>query len=366
MRLIRPMLATAADRIPPGMAYEPKWDGWRCVTVVSGGVVSLWSRRGTELTGDFPELVAAAQVLLPDDCIVDGEIVMITNGRLEYSLLARRHGAGPRAAQLARELPVTYVLFDVLEVGDRDLRTEPQRVRRQVLEDLLDDVVPPFLLTPTTDDLATAEQWFAQFERFGLDGIVAKPPGQPYLEGARSLVKVKHHRTADVVVGGFRLDRNATPGRPTLGSLLLGAFTDGEIPRLHLLGVSSGFPQAQRVALGQMLGDLELTDDHPAHAQHPWHPSQGRWTRVPDGVVRWTRTADRAHLIDPLLVCEVTYDALHPDPAGVRFRSNAGFVRWRIDKDPLQCRLADLLAEQGLDSPNPAPLGDELTQWLHR
>lgn len=363
-RPIRPMLAAPADRIPPGMVYEPKWDGWRCITVVSGGEVTLWSRRGTELTGDFPELVAAAQVLLPDDCVLDGEIVMITGGRLEYSHLARRHGAGARAARLALDLPATYILFDVLDVAGRDLRPEPQRKRREVLEDLLADAVPPFVLTPTTDDLATAEQWFAAFEKYGLDGIVAKAPGQPYLEGARSLVKIKHQRTADVVVGGFRLDRNATAANPTLGSLLLGAFTDDPEPQLHLLGVSSGFPQAQRVALGRMLGDLEVPRGGAEHESHPWHPSRGRVTRVPDGVVSWTQPSDRAHLIEPLLACEITYDALHPDPTGVRFRSNAAFVRWRIDKEPSDCRLADLLAEQGLTSPTPAPLGDGLTEWL--
>lgn len=364
MRPIRPMLAASADRIPPGMAYEPKWDGWRCLTVVAGGTVRLWSRRGTELTGDFPDLVAAAQVMLPPDCVVDGEIVMITGGRLEYSQLARRHGAGARATRLARELPVTYVLFDVLELAGRDLRPEPQRTRRSVLEDLLAEAVPPLVLTPATNDLATAQKWFAEFERFGLDGIVAKPPGQPYLEGARSMVKVKHQRTADVVVGGFRLDRNATPSSPTLGSLLLGAFTDGPDPQLHLLGVSSGFPQSQRVPLGSMLGELEVGRDSPGFADHPWHPSRGRVTRVPDGVTTWSQPADRAHLIEPLLTCEITYDALHPDPTGVRFRSNAAFVRWRVDKDPTSCRLADLLVDQGLDSATPAPLASGLTQWL--
>lgn len=348
---IRPMLASLADTIPAGMMYEPKWDGWRCLCFVRDGVVRLFSRRGTELTSDFPELVAAAGAQLPDTCVVDGEIIVLVGNRLEYSALARRHAAGGRAARLAREIPASYVVFDVLWVGDRDCRAAAQRVRRELLEQLMAGTTAPLILTPCTDDLTTAERWFDDLEAYGLDGLVAKPPHQPYLAGSRALTKIKHRRTADVVVGGYRWDRNASTRVPTLGSLLLGAFTDDA--QLHFLGVSAGFPQDTRIELGRMLGDLEVPPDSPSH---PWGRGHADG-RLPDSAVGWGRHQQQTRLIEPLLACEVTYDALHPDPAGVRFRSNASFLRWRPDKDALDCRLDTLVRE----SPGqPAKLQD----WL--
>lgn len=340
---VRPMLAEAAEEIPSGMLYEPKWDGWRCLCFVHGGVVRLYSRRGTELTGDFPEIVAACAAQLPEDCVVDGEIVLFVDGRLEYSQLARRHGAGRQAARLARELPTHYVVFDLLSLGDRDCRPAPQDLRRELLADLLADVAAPLVLTPCTRDRATAVHWFDTLEAYGLDGVVAKPPGSPYQEGVRVMSKIKHRRTADVVVGGYRWDRNATPARPTLGSLLLGAF-DGSGPGapLHFLGVCSGFPHDSRVGLGRMLGELETPAGSP---DHPWGPAAPATTRLPDSAVGWGRHQERSRLIAPLLVCEVTFDSLHPDPTGVRFRSNAAFLRWRTDKDPDECLLDTLLRE---------------------
>ncbi|HIT76643.1 MAG TPA: ATP-dependent DNA ligase [Candidatus Avipropionibacterium avicola] len=337
---VRPMLAAAADRIPPGMLYEPKWDGWRCLAFVDEATVQLWSRRGTEITGDFPELVAACRDQLPGRCVLDGEIVMLDGDRLEYSRLARRHGAGPMAASLARELPATFVAFDLLALDDHDCRPVPQAQRRELLEQVLADVAPPLALTPATTDLATAQHWFDVFERHGLDGVIAKPLTQPYREGSRSMVKVKHRRTADVVVGGFRWDRNASSDHPALGSLLLGAWTDED--ELHFLGVTSGFPQAQRVELGRTLGDLVVEPGSVAHREHPWHRSRADRTRLPDLHGSRQRTLEQVRLIDPLLSCEVSFDALHPDPAGVRLRSNASFVRWRPDKPPEACRLDEI------------------------
>lgn len=341
------------------MLYEPKWDGWRCLAFVRGAEVSLFSRHGTEMTKDFPELVSACSEQLPDRCVIDGEIVMVDGDRLEYSHLARRHGAGAKAARLAVEHPATYVVFDLLELDDHDCRPLFQQERRALLEQILDQAEPPLALTPATVDLATAQHWFDVFERHGLDGVVAKPLRQPYLEGSRSLVKVKHRRTADVVVAGFRWDRNATEGHPTLGSLLLGAWTeDGD---LHFLGVTSGFPQAQRVELGRTLGELAVTPGSQAHKDHPWHPARAARTRVPDMLSSRQRThAQQVRLIDPPLTCEVTFDALHPDPTGVRIRSNASFVRWRPDKPPESCLLSEL--DHG-----PAPtdgLAGGLQQWL--
>lgn len=354
---IRPTLAAPADQIPPDMLYEPKWDGWRCVAFVRDGEVSLWSRHGTEITGDYPELVRACREQLPDNCVVDGEVVMVVGDRLEYSSLAKRHAAGEKAARLATLLPVTYVIFDLLEIDDHDCRPLPQHHRRELLVQLLDTAQSPLALTPATRSLAVAQHWFDVFERYGLDGVVAKPLNQPYLEGSRALVKVKHRRTADVVVAGFRWDRNASEETPTLGSLLLGVWTDDH--QLHFLGVVSGFPQSQRIALAQMLGELVVTRGTDDHRDHPWHQSRATLTRIPDMAGSRQRSHEQVRLIAPQLTCEVRFDALHPDADGVRIRSNASFVRWRPDKPPETCLLADL--DHG---PPPDPSGDGLHRWL--
>ncbi len=354
---IRPILAAPADQIPPGMLYEPKWDGWRCVTFVRDGRVTLWSRHGTEMTSDFPELVSACRDQLPDNCVVDGELVMVDGARLEYSKLAKRHAAGDKSTTLAALLPVTYVIFDLIDLDGHDCRPLPQQDRRDLLEQLLDHARPPLALTPATQDLAVAHRWFDALERYGLDGVVAKPLNQPYLEGSRALVKIKHKRTADVVVAAFRWDRNATQHTPTLGSLLLGVWT--EEGHLHFLGVVSGFPQSQRMAMAQMLGELVVAPGSPEHRDHPWHPSKASVTRIPDMTGGRQRGHEQVRLIAPQLACEVTFDALHPDPEGVRIRSNARFVRWRPDKPPETCMLSELDHR-----PQPDPAEDGLQRWL--
>ncbi|MFW6599754.1 ATP-dependent DNA ligase [Propionibacteriaceae bacterium Y2011] len=347
---VLPMLAQSVDAIPAGMAYEPKWDGWRCI-VFTGDRPRLFSRRGTELTGDFPELVNAVRDQLPPDSVLDGEIVIISNDRLDYTALASRHGAGAKADRLSRELPAHFIAFDVLQVGGRDIRDQQQRVRRRLLEELAGDLAHPLLISPLTTDVATAKRWFVDFEDFGLDGVMAKPPHGTYQSGKRTLFKIKHRRTADVVVGGFRLDRNATPKHPTLGSLQLGLYRDG---LLHHLGVCAGFPQATRVELGRMLLDLEVPPGSTALKEHPWHPGGSGGNRIPDGVSRWSTPNDRIHLIDPLLVCEVTYDAVHPEGDLLRFRSNTAFLRWRTDKVAEDCTVDQL------DQPSTA----SITSWL--
>lgn len=336
-----PMLARSAERIPPGHAYEPKWDGWRALLARDGDRVEVWSRHGTDLSGFFPELEAAALAQLPEQCVLDGEIVIIRGNTLDYTLLASRHSSRSRAARLAREIPASLVCFDLLAFGDTSLLGEPWRVRRQVLEALAEPWEPPLLLSPVTHSLEVARRWFDAFEGAGLDGVVAKSPELAYQPGQRGHLKIKHRRTTDVVVGGFRYDRNSTPAHPQLGSLLLGLFDESD--GLQFLGVCSGFPGSARRELAEMLAALEITAADPAWDEHPWSPSRSRVSgvRVPDGLTRWSQPREQVHLISPMLVCEVDYDYVHAvdgDPQGTRFRSNADFRRWRPERTPESCR----------------------------
>lgn len=336
---LTPMLARSADAIPPGMAYEPKWDGWRCLLARDEQGVRLWSRRGTELTAHFPELVAAATAQLPERCVVDGEIIIINGDRLDYTRLAGRLSDVSRAPTLARESPATLLVFDLLQLDEHPLLDLGWQVRRELLEQVGEQLEAPLLLSPVTRDEELAQDWFAQFEGAGLDGVVAKPVTGRYAPGERGWLKIKHRRTADVVVAGFRLDRTSTPQRPQLGSLLLGLY-DGQ-DQLHTVGVSAAFPGSLRGELAELFAGLELQPGDPAYQEHPWSPQSaaGTGVRVPDHVTRWNRPRDQAHLIWPPLVAEVAFDQLHDE---VRFRSNALFLRWRADKDPLDCRFDQL------------------------
>ena len=336
---VTPMLAKSVEAIPAGMVYEPKWDGWRCLLYRDGGRVQLFSRRGTELTAFFPELVGAALTTLPEQCVLDGEIVIIENGRLTYTKLAERHSTVERAHTLAARLPATFLAFDLLAVGSESLLSRPQTERRLRLEDALADAGWPLLLTPSTDDIAVAKGWFDQFEASGLDGVVAKPPTGRYQPGQRTMFKVKHRRTADAAVAGYRMDRNSGPGRESLGSLQLGLFDVAGL--LHFVGVCPGFPGAMRHELALMFASLEVESGSEAERSHPWYLANAERTgaRLPDGTGRWGRKPeDQVHLIDPVLVVEVTYDHLYD----LRFRSNAAFVRWRPDRDPESCRFDQL------------------------
>ncbi|GAB3623159.1 ATP-dependent DNA ligase [Mariniluteicoccus endophyticus] len=341
---LAPMLARPSATIPRGMAYEPKWDGWRALLVRDGDEVRLWSRHGTDLTVYFPDLVAAGR-WLPERCVLDGECVVISGDRLDYTKLASRHATAARAHQLAREIPASFVAFDVLCFDDTSLLDQPWQVRRSVLETLADHWEPPILLSPVTYDHDVAQEWFENFESAGLDGVVAKPLEGKYLPGARAITKIKHRRTADVVVGGFRYDRNSTEAHPSLGSLVLGLVDDDG--GLNCVGVVSGFPGSQRKELAQMLATLEVERGTPEFHGHPWSPGSGRATgvRMPDGVERWSEPREQVHLISPLLVCEVTFDYLHD---GIRFRSNADFVRWRPDREPASCGFDQVDTPPGL------------------
>lgn len=340
---IAPMLARQVGAIPPGMAYEPKWDGWRCIIARDVARTRLWSRRGSDLAGFFPEIVDACAAL-PARCVLDGELVVLEDGRLQYTRLANRHASAARAASLAAQFPASFVAFDVLGFEDVNLMDQPWHVRREVLDAMAEQWQPPLLLSPVTRDREVAQRWFTAFEAAGLDGVVAKPLDQPYQPGVRAVFKVKHRRTADVVVAGFRLDRTHTPARPSLGSVLLGLYDEAGV--LHHIGVAAAFPGDQRAELARLFAELEVRPGEEGYDEHPWSEALARQTgaRVPDSVTRWSAPREEAHLIWPPLVCEVSYDALHDR---VRLRSNASFVRWRPDRDPESCRFDQLASPPG-------------------
>ncbi|MGH3384518.1 MAG: ATP-dependent DNA ligase [Nocardioidaceae bacterium] len=334
---LSPMLAKsvkaipAADKVEGGYLYEPKWDGFRCIIFRDGDDVELGSRNERPLTRYFPELVDAAKESLPERCVIDGEIVVATGDHLEFErLLERIHPAESRVRKLAEETPARFVGFDLLALGDESFLDRPLAERRAGLESAMSAVVPPIHLSVATLDAAVAEQWFGQFEGAGLDGVVAKPMTSAYEPGARTMLKIKHVRTADCVVAGYRLHKTSKPERPLLGSLLLGLYdADGG---LQHVGVSAAFAAARRAELIDELAPLRIAPD-----QHPW----GDWAsgaaegdRRPGAVSRWNAGKDLSwEPLDPVLVCEVGYDHME----GTRFRHTAQFKRWRPDRTPESC-----------------------------
>ena len=256
---VQPMLAKSVKGIPDpakhgGLLFEPKWDGFRCLVFRDGDEVELASRNTKPLTRYFPEVVEAVKASLPERCVVDGEIFVAIGDRLEFERLQERiHPADSRVRMLAEKTPAGFVAFDLLALGDESLLDQPFEVRRARLEEALAGVVPPIHLTRTTSDPAEAEQWFSSFEGAGLDGVVAKPLGAPYTPNGRTMLKIKHERTADVVVAGYRLHKTSTPERPLLGSLLLGLYADG---RLQHIGVSASFTATRRAELIEELQPL--------------------------------------------------------------------------------------------------------------
>lgn len=328
---VSPMLAKLARELPvaEGMFYEPKWDGFRCIVFRDGEDVELGSRNERPLTRYFPELLEPMRSQLPDRCVLDGEIVIAGSDGLDFdALLQRVHPAESRVRMLAETTPASFVAFDVLSLGDRDLRSEPFAERRQILEECMADVAPPIYSTPATTSPEVAMDWFARFEGAGLDGVVAKRADDLYKEGERVMVKVKHERTADCVVGGFRWHKQ--DGQ--VGSLLLGLYDDSG--GLHHVGVCSSFTAARRRELTE-----ELAPYRPDSASsHPWTGSAGG-TRMPGGQSRWTGGRDLSwEVLRPELVCEVAYDHLQGD----RFRHATSFRRWRTDRTPESCTYAQL------------------------
>jgi ATP-dependent DNA ligase len=334
---IEPMLAKLADALPPGEGwlFEPKWDGFRAIVFKDGDDVYVQSRDLKPLNRYFPDLEEVLRASLPPRAVVDGEIVIAGPDGLDFDALQLRlHPAASRVKKLAGERPASFVAFDLLALGDEDLRQLPQSARRTRLQDALASVAGRLHLTPCSRDRAVAQEWFGRFEGAGLDGVIAKHESLAYQPGKRSMVKVKHVRSADCVVAGFRWHKNG-PGT-LIGSLLLGLY-DAK-GNLHRVGVTSSFQMAQRRRLVSELEPLRRD----AMASHPWREwaemMDGR-TRVPGMQSRWSAGKDLSW--EPLRierVCEVKYDHLQGD----RFRHAAVFLRWRPDKPPADCRYDQL------------------------
>ncbi len=344
---IEPMLAKLATELPAGdgWLFEPKWDGFRAIVFRSGDRLYMQSRDLKPLDRYFPELAAGCRADLPARCVVDGEIVIATDHGLDFDALQLRlHPAASRVNKLAAETPASFIAFDLLARGDRDLRARPQAERRTLLERALARATQSVHLTPCSRDRSVAQDWFHRFEGAGLDGVVAKHERAAYQPGKRVMVKVKHVRTADCVVAGFRWHKHGE-GR-LVGSLLLGLY-DGA-GALHHVGVTSAFAMEQRQRLAQELRPLRTG----ALAAHPWRD----WAELAEGAVRmpgahsrWSAGKDLSW--EPLRierVCEVRYDHLQGD----RFRHAAIFVRWRPDKRPQDCTYDQL------DVTPPAELAD--------
>ncbi len=342
---VKPMLAKAVPDVPAphsvagGLVYEPKWDGFRCIVFRDGDEVVLGSRNEKPLTRYFPELVDAVRRQLPDRCVVDGEIVVVDGQRLSWPMLQQRiHPAESRVRLLSEQTPASFVAFDLLALGDEDLTGRPFAERRARLEEALGSVAGPVHLTRVSSDLEEGRRWFAAFEGAGLDGLVCKPLDAAYLPDKRVMLKVKHARTADCVVAGWRAHKQTgADGGPLLGSLMLGLYDEAGV--LQSVGVCATFTMARRAELVGQLAPLALKPGEP----HPWsawadaaaHESQ----RLPGAVSRWSGGKDLSwHPLRPDLVVEVGYDAME----GTRFRHTTQFKRWRPDRTPDSCTYEQL------------------------
>ena len=333
---VAPMLAKATDALPEGddLVFEPKWDGFRCIVFRDGDEVELGSRNERPLTRYFPEVVDAVRAQLPERCVVDGEIVIAGRDGLDFdALLQRIHPAESRVRKLAAETPASFVAFDLLALDDDDLCGEPFAERRRRLEAALGKARPPVHLTPATDDRAVAADWFARFEGAGLDGVVAKSTGLQYRPNERAMAKVKHKRTADCLVGGFRIHKSGDG----IGSLLLGLWNDEG--RLQHVGVCTSFSAKFRKELMAEVEPLRAG----ALDGHPW----GAWAeaaaheqgRLPGATSRWNAKKDLSwEPVRAERVVEVSYDNMQGD----RFRHATHFVRWRPDRDPSSCTYEQL------------------------
>ncbi|GAA2670406.1 ATP-dependent DNA ligase [Streptomyces lunalinharesii] len=340
---VSPMLAKPVAKIPAGMQYEAKWDGFRVLVFRDGDEVELASRTTKSLSRYFPELLTAVRTELPPRCVLDGEIVIAHDGRLHFEeLLERIHPAASRVRTLAARTPASLIAFDLLALDSDSLLAAPQTDRREALVEALRPARAPVHTAPATTDRELAQRWFGQFEGAGLDGVIAKPLDLPYRPGERVLYKVKHARTADCVVAGYRLHKSG----PVLGSLLLGLHDDAG--HLQHVGVCASFPMARRRALVEELAPLRMADDETA--DHPW----GDWAdgaahasrRMPGGPSRWSGGKDLSWVaLRPELVCEVGYDHME----GSRFRHTAQFRRWRPDRTPESCTYAQLEEPVGYD-----------------
>jgi ATP-dependent DNA ligase len=333
---VSPMLAKPVDRIPEGpFSFEPKWDGFRSIVFRDGDEVEIGSRNERPMTRYFPEVVTAIMAQLPDRCVIDGEIVVpdAEGRRLDFeALLQRVHPAASRVDLLAGQTPGHFVAFDLLALGDVDFTGQTFAQRRAALQDALAGAASPVHLTPATTDRSLATEWFTRFEGAGLDGLIAKPLGGSYQQDKRVMFKIKHERTADCVVAGYRVHKS---GGDAIGSLLLGLYTDSG--DLASVGVVGAFPMARRRELFTELAPLVTGFDG-----HPWSwAKQEEGTRTPRKAEasRWNAGKDLSFVpLRPERVVEVRYDHME----GPRFRHTTQFVRWRPDREPSSCTYAQL------------------------
>jgi ATP-dependent DNA ligase len=332
---IEPMLAKLSDAIPTEDAFlfEPKWDGFRAIVFRGASELYIQSRDLKPLDRYFPEVHALLLEQLPKNCVIDGEIVIASSDGLDFGALQMRlHPAASRVEKLSRQIPASFVAFDVLAANGRDKRETPQRERRALLEKMLADAQSPLYVTPMTEDRKLAVKWLEQFEGAGLDGVIAKPVDGTYQPGKRAMLKIKHARTAECVVAGFRFHKT---GKEAVGSLLLGLYDDAG--KLQHVGVTSSFTMAMRKQLVKELAPLRKD----ALKNHPWK-EWAQWqgeSRMPGGQSRWSAGKDLSW--EPLRlerVCEVKYDHMEGD----RFRHGTTFLRWRPDKEPKDCRYDQL------------------------
>jgi ATP-dependent DNA ligase len=336
---VAPMLAKPVAAIPPDHLYEPKWDGFRSVVFRDGDEVEIGSRNGRPMTRYFPDVVAAVRDNLPPRCVVDGEIVVPGAKGLDFWALQQRiHPAASRVGLLAERTPASFVAFELLARDDVDYMPRPFRERRAALEEALAAAAPPVHLTPLTRDAALARRWFDVFEGAGLDGLIAKGADQAYQPNKRVMAKIKHVRTADCVLAGYRVHKS---GPDAIGSLLLGLYTDASTPAsqwadmfsgLAPVGVVGAFPMARRRELFAELQPLVCD-----FGEHPWHWATEE--HVTGEASRWNPDKDLSFVpLRPERVLEVRYDHME----GARFRHPPQFVRWRPDREPTSCGYAQL------------------------
>jgi ATP-dependent DNA ligase len=335
---VKPMLAKAVPEVPPpdavsgGLVYEPKWDGFRCIVFKDGDDVVLGSRNEKPLTRYFPEVVAAMRENLPDRCVLDGEVIVRIGDRLDFERLQERiHPADSRVRMLAEKTPASYVAFDLLALDEEPFLHRPFAERRAALTSALSGARDPVFLTRVTDSLPDAQRWFEVFEGAGLDGLVCKPLAATYTPDKRTMLKVKHARTADCVLAGWRPFKQPGPdGQEVVGSLMLGLYSDDGV--LQSVGVAASFPMTRRVELAEQLARIPAGDDHPWANWQEAAAHEG--ARLPGAVSRWNAGKDLSfHPVRPDLVVEVRYDAME----GNRFRHTTQFSRWRTDRDPRSC-----------------------------
>ncbi|XVU23974.1 ATP-dependent DNA ligase [Actinoplanes sp. CA-054009] len=332
---VKPMLAKPVAEIPPGQLYEPKWDGFRSIIFRDGAEVEIGSRNEKPMTRYFPEVVEAVLANFPERAVIDGEVIVADTERntLDFEALQQRiHPAASRVKLLSEQTPAGFVAFDLLALGDEDLTEQPFAERRARLVEVLQSAKPPVYVTPATDDLETARRWFAEFEGAGLDGLIAKPKELVYQPDKRVMFKIKHKRTADCVVAGYRVHKS---GEDRIGSLLLGLYDERGV--LASVGVIGSFPMAVREELFKELQPLVT-----GFEGHPWDWAahmQGERTPRKNEVSRWNNGKDLSFTpLRPERVVEVRYDYME----GARFRHTAQFERWRTDREPRSCTYEQL------------------------